>query len=82
MKPITFKECNSEFAKNQKQYKTLPAYYDNGKEGHVVTCWKLSFKERIRILFKGKVWMSLMTFKNPLQPSLLSSKKSDILITK
>ena len=81
MKPIKFKECNATFAKNQSQYLVLPTYKNPDREGHVVSCWKLSLLERIRVLFNGKIWLSLMTFHNPLPPSYLSTKKSDILTT-
>ena len=62
MKPIKFKDYNSEFAKDQKQYNALPALKIEGPEGHVITCWKLTFKERVRVLLLGVVWLDLLTF--------------------
>ena len=81
MKPIEFTEQNCVFAKDQKEYLPLPAFRNDSEQGEVISCWKLSFIERMRILFTGKLWVSLMTFNNPLTPSFFSTKKSDVLIT-
>jgi len=78
MKPIKFKECNSEFAKDQPEYRTLPAFRNNTPQGEVITCWKLSFKERLRVLFFGCVWLNLLTFNKPLTPSFMTTNKFDI----
>lgn len=80
MNPIHFKEVNVEFAKDQPEYNTLPAFINDSPKGEVITCWRLSFKERLYILFNGNVWLSLMTFNSPLTPSYMSVKKSDVLI--
>jgi hypothetical protein len=80
MKPLEFKEQNVTFAKNQPQYKPLPAYKDkNDPAGKVVFCMGLTLKERLRVLFNGEIWVSLMMFNQPLTPSFLSTKKSDVL---
>jgi len=81
MKPIKFAEQNCTFAENQPQYQPLPAFKSDTKEGQVISCWKLSFLERLRILFKGELWVSLMMFGQPLTPSYFSTKKSDVLLT-
>ncbi len=79
MEPIKFKEQNCTFAKDQPEYRPLPAMKDDGPEGQVVSCWELSFKERIKILFTGKMWMSLMMFGKPLTPSIISVHKWEVL---
>lgn len=79
MKPKTFREVNIVFAKDQPQYQPLPAFRADTPNGEVVTCWRLSFRERLRILFKGEVWLGLMTFNKPLTPSFMTTKKSEIL---
>jgi len=78
MRPIKFTECNTEFAKDQPEYNTLPAFKTGTAEGEVVTCWKLSFKERLRVLFFGCIWLNLMTFNQPLTPSFMTTDKYDI----
>ncbi len=79
MKPIKFKEQNCTFAENQPEYLPLPAFKNDSKEGEVVSCWKLSLTERIRILLYGNLWVSLLSFNMPLTPSFFTTKKSDLL---
>lgn len=80
MKPIEFKEQNVVFAKDQPQYRPLPAHVNKGGNGEVISCWKLSLWERIRLLFTGKIWQSQCMFGKPLTPSLLTTKRLDIFI--
>lgn len=79
MKPVEFKEQNAVFAEDQPEYTPLPALilYPEDESRPVVSCWRLSFRERLRILFTGRNWVSLLTFGNPLTPSFLSTKKTD-----
>lgn len=79
MTPITFKEANITYAKNQKEYIPLPAHRTETDEHTVTSCWKLSFKEAVRLLFTRKIWHGQMTFGNALQPTLLTTKKEDLL---
>lgn len=78
MKGIEFKHQNVVFAKDQPEYLPLPALKIDSPNGEVVTCWKMSFKERIKVLFTGKVWMSLMMFDKPLTPSYLSVNRKEV----
>ena len=68
MKPIEFKEQNTVFAKNQPPYLPLPAYQDSEQGGRIFHCWGLSWRERIKVLFTGKLWVNVLTFKQPPQP--------------
>lgn len=76
MKPIKFKEQNCTYAENQPEYLPLPAYKD--EQGIVTSCWKLSIRERIRILIKGELWLCLWTFDKPLTPSFMTTRKKDL----
>ena len=79
MKPIEFKGHNVVYGKDQKEYMPLPALkFDDGT---VVTCWKLSWKEVIKLVFTRKVWHSILTFNNPLQPTLLTVNKEELFKT-
>jgi hypothetical protein len=78
MKPIEFKEQNTVFGEGQKEYLPLPAYLDDGPYGHVVSCWKLSIKERFLVLLYGRVWLSQMCFHKPLQPQLVAADKHEL----
>jgi len=78
MKPIKFKHQNVTFAKDQPEYEPLPALKLDTPEGEVISCWGMSFKERIRVLFTGCIWVSLMSFNKPLTPSYVSTKRKDV----
>jgi len=58
-----------EFAKDQPEYFTLPAH--RTLDGVVVTRWQLSWRERLRVLLRGNLWLHVHTFNQPLQPVLL-----------
>ena len=79
MKAINFKECNVNFAGNQKEYKNLPAFYDS-KNGIVISCYKLTFKDLMKVIFTRKIWLGVMTFNKPLQPQLMSIYKSKLIV--
>jgi hypothetical protein len=66
MKPIRFDGANATFAEDQPQYLPLPAH--RALDGVVTSCWQLSLRERIFLLFTGRLWFQLWTFNDPLQP--------------
>jgi hypothetical protein len=76
MAPATFPEVNVIFAKDQKEYLPLPVYRDPA--GHVLSCWRLSWWERIKLLVTGRLWFVQMTFGDPLQPILPLTDKPHI----
>jgi hypothetical protein len=78
MKPVEFKHQNTVFAKNQPEYLPLPALKLDTPEGEVVSCWKLTFKERLRVLIFGEVWLSLTSYNKPLTPSFIAVNRKDI----
>jgi len=79
MKAIAFREQNIEIAKNQEEYLTLPAHKSNDESGTMITCWYLSFWQRVKLLFTGRIWMSEMTFNKPITPRYFSIEKWDVL---
>ncbi len=70
MVPVKFNESNMVFAENQPEYQPLPAFKD--MEGNVVTCWQMTWRERIRLMITGRVFLIVSTFNNPLQPINMS----------
>ena len=78
MKAKEFKHQNVVFAENQPEYTPLPALKIKSKQGEVVFCMGLSFYERLRVLIFGEIWVSLMTFNNPLTPSFHSTIRKDV----
>lgn len=79
MKAIEFPEQNTVFAKDQPEYLPLPAFKNDSPQGEVIFCMRLSFLERVKILFTGNLWCSLLTFNKPLTPSFFSVNKTDVL---
>ena len=67
--PITHR-----IAEHQEEYITLPANVDNGV---VAFAFKLSFKEKIIALFKGRVFIYTLTFGKPLQPIHVNVSEKD-----
>jgi hypothetical protein len=78
MTPVSFPEHNVVYAKDQPQYLALPAHIERNPEGLVTFCWKLSWRERLRVLLTGLIWHQVLTFKKPLQPQLLSVEKPEL----
>lgn len=74
MKLIEFPEQTIIIAKNQPEYLPLPAYQCKDPQGTIICCWKLSFKDKIKLLFTGKIWHRILTFNKSLQPQLLDTK--------
>lgn len=62
MKPIKFKEANKNLLKPQnmtdEECSSLWVYTD-GKA--CISCWKMSFKQRLSALFFGRVWLSVLS---------------------
>ncbi len=68
MKPIYFKQHNKVYAKDQPAYIPLPVYEDDIQGGRVFHCWQLTFRERLKVLFFGKLWIKILNFTQKLQP--------------
>jgi hypothetical protein len=64
------------YAKDQPEYLPLPSRVD--ANGTVVTCWKLTWRERLTTLFRGTFYLTLLTFNRPLQPIRCSIDKPEI----
>lgn len=73
-----FPEQNTVFANDQPEYLPLPAYKFNDAQGRIVCCWNLSWRERLAVLFSGRVWQQVLTFNQPLQPQKLTVEKPEI----
>jgi len=62
MKPIKFKEANKNLSKpnsmTDAECSSLWVFNDGSQ---CISCWKMSFKQRIKALFFGRVWLSVMS---------------------
>jgi hypothetical protein len=65
MEPTEFPEQTIVWAKNQPPYLPLPAY-TNDKE--TISCWRLTWRERLQLLWSGRLWLRQMNFGSALQP--------------
>jgi hypothetical protein len=76
---VEFPEVTVIIAKDQPQYRPLPAHRVPGDpQGRIVFCWKLNFLARLRVLFTGELWHQVLTFNHPLQPQQLDAVKPDM----
>ncbi|HYG22738.1 MAG TPA: hypothetical protein VEH04_08155 [Verrucomicrobiae bacterium] len=74
-----FPEQTVVIAKDQPEYRPLPAYrFRNDPEGKIICCWKLTMIGRIKLLFTGKLWHQVLTFNGPLQPQLITLEKPEM----
>jgi hypothetical protein len=79
MKPIEFPEQTTTIAKDQPEYVPLPAHiFPNDQHGRIACCWKLTWRERLAVLYTGKLWHQILTFSKPLQPQLLTVERPDM----
>jgi len=64
MLPIKFKEANKTLLKPEsmtdEECRSLPVFTDGVA---CVSCWKLSWKERLFALIFGKIWLSVLSGK-------------------
>lgn len=68
MRIIEFPEQTTVYAEDQSQYHRLPAHCFGDAEGRIACCWQLTWRERLRVLFTGRIWHQVMTFHQRLQP--------------
>lgn len=72
---VEFHEQTVVYAKNQPEYRPLPAYQYRDAQGTIVCCWRLSIRDRMRLLLTGRLWHTILTFNQALQPQLLEVDK-------
>lgn len=70
MKPVPFPGHNMTLAEDQPEYQPLPVCYQGGNEGAMASCWKLTWRERIKVFLSGFIYINQTTFNQPLQPQL------------
>jgi hypothetical protein len=75
---IEFKEQTTVIGKNQPEYKPMPAHQFHDPDGRIAMCWRLTWGERIKLLFTGCIWQQTLTFGLPIQPQLLTVEKPDM----
>ena len=75
MKAIEFKESNgvrtAPESMTEKECKDLPVYSDGE---FCISCWSMSWWERLRALFLGKIWLSVWSGRTQ-PPVLVTTEK-------
>jgi hypothetical protein len=82
MKLIEFPEQTVVIAKDQPQYLPMPAHVTHDDMGRIICCWKLNWRERLRLLLTGTLWHHICTFGKSVQPQLLDVKSPFVAATK
>lgn len=80
MRTIRFPEVNKTYAEDQPEYTPLPVFDRKNETGEQVSCWHLSWKERLMLLITGKIWLSVLTFGQALQPLKMTVNKQEALL--
>jgi hypothetical protein len=78
MKPIDFQGTNVIVAENQPPYLPLPGVFVGGPVGVLLCCWELNEEELEEIIRTRRIYNSIMTFNQPLQPHCISADRPDL----
>ena len=83
MRSFKFKEVNKTFAEGDEQYKAH-AFVDPSINGQkdIVTCYTLTWREKLMIILTGKVWVNITSVNGLLRPMRLSVIKKEFLLTR
>lgn len=75
MRSRKFKEANLAIGEGQEEYNTLHAKASQiDPEGKVTFCMELSEDEKAQVAKDGRIWVTMLTFKNPLMPILMQTE--------
>lgn len=65
-------------AKDQPVYIPLPALISHAEGGMITTRWRLTWHERLKVLWSGNLWLQMMCFHKPVTPVKLSTDQPPI----
>jgi hypothetical protein len=65
-------------AKDQPEYHTLPAIAVDNHFGILLSRWHMTWRERLRALFTGDVYVQHMTFGGAVQPLTLTAVPPEV----
>lgn len=79
MNLVSFPEQTVVFAEHQPEYLPLPAHrFAGDPEGRIAFCWRLTWRDRLIVMWRGVLWHQVLTFNQPLQPQLLGTDKPEM----
>lgn len=76
--PVLRKACHQEvtYGADQPEYLPLPAVRD--EDGRVTTRWRMTWRERLRVLLTGELYLQILTFNSPLQPVKVTTCEPEV----
>lgn len=75
MEQVDFKQTNNRLSENGKN--PVPVFVDESV-GLVVSCWKPTFRERVKLLFSGKIYICMVATKKNVPATRLSVSEDEI----
>lgn len=76
MTPNKFPQVNVMYGEGQEEYQPLPVY--RSEDGQAISCWELTDEEIEKIKETKCLYLSMMTFGQPLQPVYLTVDKDKL----
>ncbi len=80
MKPVDFKEANKTLNAPNGTPGVLPLRV-RSTDTECISLWRVPIKERLRLLFTGKIWCYVMSLTGTQPPISLSVKKDNTALT-
>jgi len=65
-------------AEHQEEYMVMPAIFLHDNTGTILTRWRLTWKDRLKILLTGNIWVWMMAFGQRIQPIKLTADKPEV----
>lgn len=83
MNSITFPEVNKVFAEGNEDYEAH-CFIGNSRKGgqNIVSCYRLSFRERLLVLVTGRIWVNITSGNGKLYPMYLSAIKQHVILSR
>lgn len=64
------------YAANQAEYQPLSTW--RKPDGAVISRWRLTWRERLRVLLGGDLYVEVLTFGGPLQPIFMTFAEEEM----
>lgn len=65
------------YAADQPEYQPLPVWRKPG--GEVISRWRLTWRERLAVLFGRDLYLEVLTFNAPLQPVYMAFSEREVI---
>lgn len=75
MKPILFKQATG-------KHSGIPTLRFRNGQNPTISCWKGTWRDRLRFLFTGKMWTYIEAKNNPMPPYFIATDRSIVFTVK